>query len=113
MDFNRSLTAFIPKGVEEVDGPSVSRRAEKTRPLNLSNTCAKIPALMLRIPSAEVAKRCVNFAPTGVVKGRCMFDNLLSLEAFLMASASTACPATAALLFDFVVAFPSGERDWR
>ena len=106
MDFNNSLMGFIPKGVEEVDGPSVSRRAEKTRPLKLINTCAKILAFMLHIPFAEVAKRCVHLAQTGFVKGRCTLDNLLSLEAFLMASTSIAFPANGRYIYRLCCCLP-------
>ena len=112
-DFNTSLMVFLPKGEHADDREgSVSRKGGDTRPLNLSNTDAKIIALAFNKPLSSEAKRTVNSQQRGFVPDRYMNDNILELEAYGLLASLFGKPRPCFALWDFRAAFPSVEHEW-
>jgi len=103
---------FLPKGDEENYHKEILRSAGNTRPLNLSNTDAKIIATALNQPMAEIAEQVVRKQLRGFIKGRQMADNIMEVEAFAIMCSMLASTIPAMAFFDFRAAFPSIQHLW-
>ena len=70
VEFLASLMVFLPKGAEDSDNEEIERSADVTRPLNLSNTDAKIITKLIERPLGQVAQAMVVRNQFGFVKHR-------------------------------------------
>ena len=115
IEYNQSLTVFIPKGEEDEDTPtSVVRRAVDTRPLTLKNSDNKLIAGAVNYTHKHVLTRGICRIQRGFVQGRQMLANIIDLDTrahcFGLASPSHLIPIL--VLFDFSAAFPSVSHTW-
>jgi hypothetical protein len=110
--FNESLMIFLPKGELEDDIFQTRRTADATRPLNLSNTIAKVIASALSRPLTSVAKHTVVAQQRGFIQGRCLIDNIVELDALLLRAAKYYADKHGLLLLDIKAAFPSLSQEW-
>jgi hypothetical protein len=103
---------LLPKGSEDGDVDEVTRSPNNTRPLNLSNTDAKIIAGALNQPLGRIAEDKVTEQQRGFIKDRQLGDNRVEIEAYgiLLSMMASTMPAMA--FFDFRAAFPSVQHAW-
>ena len=111
-EFNESLMVFLPKGTEDMDADDVVRSPGNARPLNLSNTDAKIIAVAINQTLGDVAEAKVMQQQRGFIKGRVMGDNILEIEAYGIILSMMASMLPAMAFFDFRAAFPSIQHAW-
>ena len=112
VEFLASLMVFLPTGAEDSDNEEIERSADATRPLNLSNTDAKIITKLIERPLGQVAQAMVVRSQFGFVKHRRLQDAIITLESHALSYSMTA-PATAGvLLLDQKTAFPSISHDF-
>jgi hypothetical protein len=69
-NFNESYLTFLPKGEVDADAFHTARTPDTTRPLNLSNTIAKLIAAAINRPLAAMAARTVVGQQRGLHEGQ-------------------------------------------
>ena len=83
------------------------------RPLRLGNTDAKLLPALVHIPLAKVASENVIDIQTGIIKGRSLTSNIISIETHALAATATPDIKNSIMMFyDFAVAFPSIAHHW-
>jgi endonuclease/exonuclease/phosphatase family metal-dependent hydrolase len=111
-NFNESYMIFLPKGEVDADVFHTARTPDTTRPLNLSNTTAKLVAAALNRSLSKLASRTVIGQQRGFVKGRCMVDNVIEIDDFLVRAARYYHDKHGLILLDIRAAFPSLRQQW-
>ena len=111
-EFLLSLMVFLPKGEEPDDDDYVIRDPSSTRPLNLSNSDAKIATKLIDMPMSESAQVMVTPSQFGFVRGRRLHDAVLCLESWAMSYAVSAPASAGLILLDQKAAFPSIAHDF-
>jgi endonuclease/exonuclease/phosphatase family metal-dependent hydrolase len=111
-DFNESYLIFLPKGEVDADIFHTARTPDTTRPLNLTNTTAKLVAAALNRSLAAVAACTVIGQQRGFIKGRCLIDNVIEVDDFLIRAAKYYNDKHGLALLDFKAAFPSLSQHW-
>jgi hypothetical protein len=110
--FNESFLIFLPKGEVDADSFHTARTPDTTRPLNLSNTVAKLVAAALNRSLSELAQRTVAERQRGFIRGRCIVDNIIEVDHFLCRAAQYYADTHGLILLDIKVAFPSLRQQW-
>ena len=122
-DFNESFLVFLPKpdknAVQEpvtatsMISPSLVIRApDDTRPLNLSNTDAKLFAKALNIPLSEAASLGCSSHQRGFINGRLPAEGPVLLSAYWLVHVILGSPKAGHLLLDLKAAFASISHEW-
>ena len=112
MDFNHLRQLFLPKGEYFEDDELMSCRVDKLRPIACSNTDAKLIAMAVNVPLAQLAEAVVSTPQRGFVKGRQLDDNVVELETGMLVNSMTTARSAAGIFFDFANAFPSIVHIW-
>jgi hypothetical protein len=106
-NINESFLLLLPKGEVAADSFHTARTPETTRPLNLSNTIAKLVAAAINRSLAALASSTVVDQQRGFVKARCMVDNVIEIDDFLVKAAKYYSDKHGLVLLDIRAAFPS------
>jgi hypothetical protein len=110
--FNESFLIFLPKGEVDADSFHTARTPDTTRPLNWSNTMAKLVAAAINCSLSALAARTVVGQQRGFVKGRCLVDNVIEVDDFLIRAAKYYRDKHGFVLLDIRAAFPSLRQQW-
>ena len=114
LDFNDSLSAFVPKGSDDLDEVLISRDATDTRPLSMKNSDNKTVGSVFNDKMKPVLSKQLCKLQRGFVPGEQLIENVLDLDT---ASRIHGMQSSAALkpilaLWDFAAAFPSVLHAW-
>ena len=110
--FNHSLTAFLPKPSPDAALTSTCRTPGNTRPITLSNTCAKVIAKALAKPLQYLVKKTCLHHQHGMIGGRQITDAVFKVCYALDSWRRRQGFECGALLLDMQRAFPSVSRVW-
>jgi hypothetical protein len=114
IEFNESVTVFLPKGESENDHIDCTRSAENLRPLGLKNSDNKVVCGVLNRRLRSSISRGACSLQRGFVGGRQMVQNVIDLDAAARCAGVRAFAAwlPALLFWDFAAAFPSVGHGW-
>ena len=114
IDFNSSLSAFVPKGNEVLDEVLISRDAADTRPLAMKNSDNKIVGSVLNDKLKPILSKQTCKLQRGFVPGRQLIENVLDLDTASRIHSIQSSPAMLPViaLWDFAAAFPSILHAW-
>jgi hypothetical protein len=122
LDFNDSISLFIPKGEEELDHIEILRHSEDTRPLGLKNSVNKILAGVANWSCKPALSKSTVYTQRGFVPDRQLIENVVNLDTAARISSAKGntqfdspmnprlCPILA--LWDIASAFPSVSHEW-
>jgi hypothetical protein len=103
---------FLPKGELDNDYLQIRREPAATRPISMSNTDAKIFAMVLNHKLSQLAQLTVIEQQRGFVRGRRMSDNLVEIDSLALHLDQNYNTGSGVILFDFASAFPSLSHDY-
>ena len=114
LDFNSSLSIFVPKGEDPMDDVLISREATDTRPLGLKNSDNKLIGGVQNDKMKPALSKGLCKLQRGFCPDRQLVQNVLDLDTasrvHSMASPSFKIPILA--FWDFAAAFPSVFHAW-
>jgi len=105
--FNHSDMVFIPKGDQVEEGGSFVRKPTETRPLNLSNSVAKIIAAAINRTLSQLCAVTASPCQQGFIRGRSLIDNIIDVEATAVGYDKFYPGKSGIILVDLAAAFPS------
>ena len=114
LEFNASLTIFLPKGDEAGDAVGLVRDPANTRPLALKNSDNKIIATAVNSRIKSVVSRHSNKIQRGFIQRRNFVTNIVELDTYarITTNEGTACDLALLAFLDFAAAFPSVLQTW-
>ena len=80
LDFNDSLSAFVPKGSDDLDEVLISRDATDTRPLSMKNSDNKTVGSVFNDKMKPVLSKQLCKLQRGFVPGEQLIENVLDLD---------------------------------
>ena len=80
LDFNDSISLFIPKGEEELDHIEILRHSEDTRPLGLKNSVNEILAGVANWSCKPALSKSTVYTQRGFVPDRQLIENVVNLD---------------------------------
>ena len=105
--FNHSDMVFIPKGDQAEEDGTFIRKPSETRPLNLSNSVAKIIAAAINNTLSLLCAATVGPCQQGFIRGRSLIDNVVDVEATAVGFDRYYTGKSGIMLVDLAAAFPS------
>ena len=114
MEFNTSITVFIPKGEDENDRIEVLRSADEVRPISLKNSDNKIICSTMNFILRDTVAVHASPLQRGFVGGRRLLQNVIDLDAKARAIGHPvrAAGLPSLIFWDLAAAFPSVARSW-